>query len=302
MSAFEGAIGVSASWNVERKGGLTEAFRELLGMGVGVLEGVVASAPEDQRARFRPVASPTARDASPWPARSEMAGEKSTRLATWALPTGRPEPGPWRPRHQRSALAARLRASILVIPAVRVRISDGDRLLDEFRESVEAGDDLETNAARAKLVEARLSGRDVTLDRFCRTLFELQRREPGLRLALAPTDRPDSTPTAEELAWVLDELRSSSIGYWHDTGVCGVRESLSLDSASDWIDAGAHRMLGSYVSGHSGFRAGFPPGIGGLDPHETTAHLSPRIPKILKLMPTTDRGAVLEGLRSFGSA
>ena len=101
---------------------------------------------------------------------------------------------------------------------------------------------------------------EAEVDGACRALFDLQRSEPGLSLAvLTPRAGPLAAPAALQL--VLEDLVAQSVAYWH---VPSRSHRLGLADAA-WFDLLGRHTVGLSLDDVLGEDDGLPPGTGELD-------------------------------------
>ena len=298
MRGEQAVLGVSTAWNAARCGGLASAIREILELGVGVVEAAAPTAARDVGAAAAVLAESRARCLSvAFPLLGQPAGQDMPDLAA--------EDDVVRGRALGAVAAtveaaARLSAKVLVIPGAAVTVPDGAGRQAAFERAFEAGA-AEAAELRTTLLAERDRHREAAVERFCRSLFAILNGAPGLRIAVAPSAGLLSLPNHEELGWLFSDLKSDAVGFWHDTAVAGVREATGGEGAETWSDTYGDRSMGCYISDFSGLTIGLPPGSGRLDWALVSGMLSPRIPKMLKLQPASSRLAVREGLKIVGS-
>ena len=69
----------------------------------------------------------------------------------------------------------------------------------------------------------------------------------------------------EAMGWVLDDLSSLGVGYWHDVGRIHMRERVGQPGQGDWLDAYGKRMLGVHLQDAGDEEAAMPIGLGEVD-------------------------------------
>jgi hypothetical protein len=114
-------------------------------------------------------------------------------------------------------------------------------------------------AARAERLIVELP-RLMGLERACRELHELARRNQGLPLAVAtPAAGPLADP--EPVRDLLDDLAGLPLGYWHRPS------TVFLSGQSDvvWLERTRPYLQGMSLDDAADGEAGLPPGLGKLD-------------------------------------
>jgi len=113
---------------------------------------------------------------------------------------------------------------------------------------------------------AQARERDARLDRFCRSLHAVARREPLASFAITtPRDAPDWI-TPATLQQIFEELTPKrAFHYWHDAGRAQLFQNQSLVPAASWLDLHAARCLGLDATDCVDTMSGLPAGSGTID-------------------------------------
>jgi len=100
---------------------------------------------------------------------------------------------------------------------------------------------------------------------FCRSLHTLMQEEPEICVALEPGREVDDLFGFDTVGWVLDDLSSRRLAYWHDVGHIHARESLGLPAQGKWLEAYGERMRGIHLQDAAEDHTEMPVGIGEVD-------------------------------------
>lgn len=121
------------------------------------------------------------------------------------------------------------------------------------------------------------------LDRFCRSLFDLSKREPEIDWCLCPGAWPGEFGSLAQLENVFETLGRQKLSYWHDTAAIEMRHRLGESSQEAWLDLFGRRLAGVYLNDWRGARAGQPPGTGSIDFQVVRSLLSESTERVLRL-------------------
>jgi sugar phosphate isomerase/epimerase len=69
----------------------------------------------------------------------------------------------------------------------------------------------------------------------------------NVRLGLEARRGYEEIPTERELPWLLDEMNSPQLGYWHDFGHAQIKENLAFLDHGEWLRAIGPRTFGCHV-------------------------------------------------------
>jgi sugar phosphate isomerase/epimerase len=69
----------------------------------------------------------------------------------------------------------------------------------------------------------------------------------NIRIGLEPGRDYEQIPTERELAELLEEMNSPSLGYWHDFGHSQIKENLGFIDHAEWLQAVGPRTFGCQV-------------------------------------------------------
>jgi len=110
-------------------------------------------------------------------------------------------------------------------------------------------------------------------------------------------------PLPAEIAWIIDELNSPHVGYWHDAGHAHVMEVLGFLSHMESLEALADRMIGIHLHDSVFIRDHRPVGTGEIDFPSILEKVPPEAIKIVELAPGTDEEEIrrsMSRLRDLG--
>ena len=103
------------------------------------------------------------------------------------------------------------------------------------------------------------------LERACRELFDICRRDDDLRFAIATPTSVFGVPTKDALAEVFSETGARNLGYWHDACAARRLERLGLAPVASWSGDHADRTHGAWLADATDTDAQLPPGAGDVD-------------------------------------
>ncbi len=145
--------------------------------------------------------------------------------------------------------AERLNARYVIIHGGRVPIRSFTRKLVELAKQGKASS---KQFARIK-IEALQKRRKIqglylrrTIDAL-KELCEYAEQKGGIRLALESRDTLEKIPLEDELSFILDEVNSPLLGYWHDWGHTQIKENLFAVNHEEWLREWGPRALGCHL-------------------------------------------------------
>lgn len=154
------------------------------------------------------------------------------------------------------------------------------------------------------LEEIRLTadrGRVAHMDRLCRSLHDVVRRNGGMRFALLPATRPHGVLNARALEDVLDDLRAPNLGAWIDVGASKAGERLGGDPLLDTLGRFAPRLVGLDLHDARGLADRRLPGEGEVDWRAVAEHAPLLAVRVLDLDAGTPKDAIVEARRVLES-
>ncbi len=133
---------------------------------------------------------------------------------------------------------------------------------------------------RAELLDVRRGVREERVQRLCRRLHALVRRQEGLALAVAPDADPRALLGPEEIGWTLTDV--PGLGFWHHTGAAAGLDWLGVTPAASWLSELSGHLCGVYLSDHQRLECELLPGSGTLCLSEWEAFRSPSLARIIR--------------------
>lgn len=116
-----------------------------------------------------------------------------------------------------------------------------------------------------RLARVRARWDEILVDRACRLLHEVSRSAPGLRIALSTPGRPFGLPSPDMLDWMIEDLGTGRVGYWHDTGRARALAAEQVTKEEVWLDRFGPHCLGVDLGDALGSFGGLPAGSGEVD-------------------------------------
>ncbi|MBM3991306.1 MAG: TIM barrel protein [Planctomycetes bacterium] len=103
------------------------------------------------------------------------------------------------------------------------------------------------------------------LEHLCRSLHQLLSELPQTKLAIEPGLHIDDLLSFEAMGWVLDDLSSKGLAYWHDVGRIHMRQKSGLPGQGQWLESYGGRMVGIHLQDAADNEYQMPPGTGEVD-------------------------------------
>ena len=135
------------------------------------------------------------------------------------------------------------------------------------------------------------------VEQFCRSLFTISQEAPDTIFAIEPGRELDDLLGFEAMGWVLDDLTSPGVKYWHDVGRIHMREKQGLPAQGAWLDSFGARMAGIHLQDAAEEEAEMPIGIGEVD-FQLLAEYVPRdAERVLEISPRHGRAEILASVQ-----
>lgn len=191
--------------------------------------------------------------------------------------------------------AATLGAKAVVLHTGRVQTRDRTRDLASSIEDARA-----SSALRARMIKEREEKKDGYLDNVIKSLSELISHAKDKRVLLGVENRfyYRELPLREELEVIFNNLKSKTLGYWHDVGHAEVFERLGLGQHKDLLDRFSSRLIGVHlhdiinvISDHKA------PGLGTLDFSIVRPYLREDIIRVIEVHQPASAGQIREGVK-----
>lgn len=186
-------------------------------------------------------------------------------------------------------LAVRLGAGALVVHAGETDIDRAyfGRLADAVRKY--GVDSTEAGRLRDEIISLRDEKKAPFLDAALGSLkaLEAYAAPAGISIGIENRYYYHQVPLPAEIAWLLGELDSTRLGYWHDVGHAHVMEVLGFLSQRECLEALADRMIGIHLHDSVFIRDHRPPGTGEIDFPAILERVRPEVIRIVELAPST---------------
>ena len=134
-------------------------------------------------------------------------------------------------------------------------------------------------------------------EQMCRSLYELQHEHPDVVFALEPGREIDDLLSLEVMGWVLDDLDSRGLAYWHDVGRIHLRERMGLPAQGEWLQAYASRMVGIHLQDAGPEEAEMPIGIGEVDFKLLSEYVPKNAERVIEIGSQHGRAEILTSVR-----
>ena len=171
---------------------------------------------------------------------------------------------------------------------------DGDKLhakLVQEGPSEELGEEIRAFVARVQKKGHK------QVEHLCRSIHSLLKDFPETRIAVEPGMHYNDLLGFEAMGWVLEDLASTGLGYWHDTGRIHLRERAGLPPQGAWLDAYADRMLGVHLQDAAEVYCEMPPGSGEVDFQLVVGYLTKDVERVLEINPRHGRTEILAAVQ-----
>ncbi len=129
---------------------------------------------------------------------------------------------------------------------------------------------------------------DRVLDQICRTLHDVTRITPGIRLAVLPPRAAPDLPTPSMLEHLLEDLGPRRVAYWHDPGRARALQAAGLWKEETWLDQFGSVCVGVDLTDCIDRMAGLPAGCGEVDFRVLREGLGSEAIPVVRADPMTD--------------
>jgi sugar phosphate isomerase/epimerase len=159
------------------------------------------------------------------------------------------------------------------------------------------GNTEETQASARDLVSRVRKKGQRQIEHLCRSLHSLLTEFPETRIAIEPGTSFVDLLSFDATGWVLEDLANKRVAYWHDTGLCQVREKTGLPAQGRWLDTYASKMVGIHLQDAADGQAEMPPGSGEVDFKLVAGYLSREAERVLEVNPRHGRAEILAAVQ-----
>lgn len=194
-------------------------------------------------------------------------------------------------------LAKRTQSSLLSIGGGYVELPGlSDRVRSIFA-LWRQGNANEANKITQEIQNAMKEKRAFHLDRLCRSLFELARREPNAVFAIETPLDPQHLPTPEELEKVFEDLPNLRLAYYHDAGRAALLEKILGIPHGLWLEKFVSRMAAVRLHDLSQVELLQAPGLGEVDWKLVSNYLPKTALRVLTIHPQQGLEAIPGAMR-----
>ena len=185
-------------------------------------------------------------------------------------------------------LAHRLGAGVLIVHA-----GETDMTREYFRELseiVKSEGVLSVPAVRLRqaVIRARNAKKGPYLEAVLKSVKELEAyaADRGIKIGIENRYYYHQVPLPEEIVWMVEELNSPYVGYWHDVGHAHVMEALGFVPHLNSLDLLKGNLLGMHLHDAVFIRDHRAPGTGEIDFPQILAMAPSSAVKIIELAPS----------------
>jgi len=151
-------------------------------------------------------------------------------------------------------------------------------------------------AARDLVARVRKKGQR-QIEHLCRSLHALRTEFPETRIAIEPGSSLVDLLSFDATGWVLEDLASKRVAYWHDTGLSQLREKAGLSTQGQWLDTYASKMVGIHLQDSAEGQTEMPPGSGEVDFKLVAGYLSRETERVVEVNPRHGRAEILAAVQ-----
>ena len=176
-----------------------------------------------------------------------------------------------------------------------VEIRDAGREL-ESRLVAEGATDMLLAEVAAYVKSVQVKGQK-QVEHLCRSLHSLMSEAPEMRFAIEPGMYIDDLLGFDAMGWVMDDLASKGLGYWHDVGRVHLRSRHGLPEHGQWLEAFAPRMFGVHLQDAANEEAEMPLGLGEVDFKLLAGYVPSEAERVLELNSRHGRAEILASIQ-----
>jgi sugar phosphate isomerase/epimerase len=141
------------------------------------------------------------------------------------------------------------------------------------------------------------------LDRAIRTLYQLLKEEQEITFCIENRPWFHELPDLKSLAYILEDLKSPRLKYWHNTGYAYLQGKLGWAEEEAWLGKYGSLTAGAHLQDALGFETHLPPGVGEIDFKGILETLPKNALRVVDILPGTPLENVklgVEELRKSG--
>jgi sugar phosphate isomerase/epimerase len=199
-------------------------------------------------------------------------------------------------RHIR--LAATWGCGTIVVRGSKIEDAKFLRRAEDLKARWHRGElDADLRAEIACFVRKAQKGSQRQVEHFCRSIHQLSREFTGVVFAVEPGREIDDMLGFEAMGWVLDDLASVGLRYWHDVGRIHVGEKIGLSPQGAWLDTYGQRMAGIHLQDAVDEQAEMPIGLGEVDFKLLRDYVPKQSEKVLEISPEHGRAEILASVQ-----
>jgi len=137
------------------------------------------------------------------------------------------------------------------------------------------------------------------IDHFCRSIHKLMGEFPGVTIAVEAGMHYNDLFGYETVGWMLEDLGSQRLRYWHDTGRIFLRERAGLPAQGDWLDTFGSSMIGAHIHDSDGLLCEMPPGTGEVDFKLLSEYLPKDAERVIEVNSRHPRAEILAAVQTL---
>lgn len=139
------------------------------------------------------------------------------------------------------------------------------------------------------------------IDHFCRGIHKLLSEFPGVTIAVEAGMHYNDLFGHETIGWMLEDLGSQGLRYWHDTGRIFMRERAGLPSQGHWLDTFGSCIVGAHIHDSDGLLCEMPVGKGEVDFQLLAEYLPKEAERVLEVNSRHPRAEILAAVQTLES-
>lgn len=186
---------------------------------------------------------------------------------------------------------SRIEDAVLAAKARELEVRCIEEKKNGNRESL--SDDVQAFVSRVAIGSHR------QVQEFCRSLHSIMQEEPDVTFALEPGRAIDDLFGFDVMGWVLDDLGSRGLAYWHDVGHIHMRETLGLPPQGKWLDAYGSHMVGIHLQDAAEQETEMPIGRGSVDFKLLAEYVPGGAERVVEIGPRHGRAEILNSVRAL---
>ncbi len=139
-------------------------------------------------------------------------------------------------------------------------------------------------------------GGQTQVEHLCRSLHLLMQEFPETSFAIEPGSELDDLLGLDAMGWMLDDLGTRGLGYWHDVGHVHMRSKCGLPEPGQWLEQFGSKMLGIHLQ-DAAEESEMPLGLGEVDFKLVASYVPRTASRVLELNPRHGRAEILASIQ-----